>query len=67
MNCPNCNYEPQIDEFDYAEGEGRFFTLPLEMKQEPNPFSKYDAKREPMFGCPNCGTVFINMGYKNEN
>ena len=64
MNCPNCNYEPQINEFDYVLGAGRFFALPLEMKQEEPADSKYKPRREPMFGCPVCGTVFINMGYK---
>lgn len=67
MNCPHCNYEPQISDIDYCDGPGRFYTLPLEMKQEPNPFSKYDPRRESLLGCPLCGTVFINMGYINEN
>ena len=67
MNCPHCNYEPQISDIDYCDGPGRFYTLPLEMKQEPNPFSKYDPRRESLLGCPLCGTVFINMGYVNEN
>lgn len=67
MNCPHCNYEPQINDTDYCDGPGRFYTLPLEMKQEPNPFSKYYPRRESLLGCPLCGTVFINMGYVNEN
>ena len=67
MNCPNCNYEPEINDLDYCDGPGRFYTIALEMKQEPNPYSKYDVRREPLLGCPLCGTVFINMGYVNEN
>ena len=67
MNCPHCNYEPQISDTDYCGGPGRFYTLPLEMKQETNPFSKYYPRRESLLGCPLCGTVFINMGYINEN
>ena len=61
MKCPHCDYEPEINEFDYAMGAGRFYTLGIEMKQEANAHSNYHDAREAVYGCPSCGVVFINV------
>ena len=61
MTCPHCGYEPEINEFDYAQGAGRFYTLGIEMKQQANEHSKYGDAREPVYGCPRCGVLFINV------
>ena len=60
MKCPKCDYEPEINEFDWAQGPGRFFELGIEMKQQGNEHSKYHDAREAVYGCPSCGVVFIN-------
>lgn len=64
MKCPNekCEY---VDEFEGDDGtvfghRGKFFTLThAAMVQEPEPHSKYWAVEKLIFGCPNCGTLFM--------
>ncbi len=68
ITCPHCGYKPEINEYDYAEAPGRFFTLGIEAKAENNMewFAKYD-KREAVLGCPKCGIMFMNMGYSQND
>ena len=64
MKCPSCGYAPESNDHDYGDyvaAPGRFYELALEMKQEANPHSKYDDRREALHGCPSCGVVFINV------
>lgn len=67
MKCPNCGYAPTINEFDYAEAPGRFYKLPVEAKRERGEewYESYgqEPRREQVYGCPNCGVMFMNMCY----
>jgi len=65
MRCPNCGYEPTINEFDWCDAPGRFYELGLKAEQEPNS-TRCHPDREPVLGCPNCGVMFMNMGYVGE-
>ena len=65
MKCPCCNYEPEFspDNDEYVLGEGRFFELEIKAEQEPNRWAKC-MEREPVFGCPRCGVMFMNRYYE---
>ena len=65
MNCPNCNYEPVVNEFDYTEAPGQFFDLGIEAKRAAtDEWCAQEPHREPIYGCPNCGVMFMNIGYQ---
>lgn len=61
MKCPKCKYVS--DEFDYDKNEwikgdeGGFYSLPIEMGRS----MIWDEETKTLYGCPNCGTVFINV------
>lgn len=65
MKCPHCNYEPEFspDNDEYVLGEGRFFALGIKAEQEQNRFVEY-TEREPVFGCPRCGVMFMERYYE---
>ena len=65
MKCPNCGYVPDVNEFDYCEAPGHFFTLGVEM-QRPDLGEWYSRgsnqrERREVFGCPSCKVVFIGF------
>ena len=67
MKCPNCNYEPEFspDNDEYVLGEGRFFELGIDAKQEENAtWRGSDFAREEVYGCPRCGVMFMNRGFR---
>ncbi len=64
MICPNCEYEPEINEFDYCETPGRFYELGIEARRENNEewYAKHKSQdREQIYGCPRCGIMFMNV------
>ena len=65
MKCPHSNNEPEFspDNDEYVLGEGRFFELEIKAEQEPNRWAKY-MEREPVFGCPRCGVMFMERYYE---
>ena len=65
MNCPHCNYEPPFSEEndEYVLGDGRFFELGLKAEQEQNRHAGH-TEREPVYGCPRCGVMFIPRYYE---
>ena len=67
MKCPYCNYEPEFspDNDEYVLGAGRFFELGIKAEQEPNQWDG-DFERERIYGCPQCGVMFMDRGYEVE-
>ncbi len=65
MKCPHCNYEPEFspDNDEYVLGEGRFFELGIDAKRRTNELWA-DEEREPVFGCPRCGVMFMERYYE---
>ena len=65
MKCPNCGYEPAVNEYDYCEAPGRFYELCVEAKRAATgDWYSRDPDREQIFGCPSCGVMFMDMGYE---
>ena len=65
MKCPNCGYEPAVNEYDYCEAPGMFYEIGVEAKRaSTDDWYNRAPDREQIFGCPSCGVMFMDMGYE---
>lgn len=52
ITCVNCGY---------GDSHYEFFTLPIELEKESYGNAGYFTEKEKIYGCPKCGTIFLNI------
>lgn len=60
MKCPKCEYvDAELREDKWIEGDkGKFYYLPVVMKRD---YLDWIRDTADLYGCPNCGNVFIDV------